>query len=520
MNSYSIKIRHIMPLFFYVTIGTIVGLALTRYLFALQFEILDFKKEVWEIWIPLALPWIPITIWLRPKFRILVFKNYTDNRQFIFQLLAWGAIAGSSVISQMYLTTATGKLQEIADIIEVDKKEQARYYRINSFQTLPNYGAMYADFRSSGKHNQYFDMRLYFVCPIVKDSLSQHPHEFKYWYGVSFKRQISNRLSGEEKEKEYDAFHSECIAKMNDYPFHNLTYFESLPNTDDRDNYLKAVANRTKQENAGVAILEPKHEPFENRNGNKLAWIFGSYFICLTIFLLMLLWPHVSKRELARQLAGKKPKEDDIINMLKFLIPKKPHLVTSIVLDLNILVFLAMMFAGVHIIHPNGQELLEWGANRRIDTTSGDWWRLLTSMFLHGGIMHLFLNIYGLVLASIFVEPILGSARYAVLYFVSGITGSIASIMWYENTVSVGASGAIFGLFGAILAVTLTGVFAKESKKLVLILFGPFVLISLLAGLAGGIDNAAHLGGLISGAITGLIIFSTMKSKLQQDTTW
>jgi rhomboid protease GluP len=132
--------------------------------------------------------------------------------------------------------------------------------------------------------------------------------------------------------------------------------------------------------------------------------------------------------------------------------------------------------------------------------------------------MHLFLNIYGLVLASIFIEPILGSVRYAIIYFTSGIIGSIASICWHENTVSGGASGAIFGLCGAVLALALTGIFAKEGKRSILILFGPYVLINLLMGLVGGIDNAAHLGGLISGAVVALIIYMVLKVKSGEDT--
>lgn len=518
MNVYLTKIRHIMPVFLYVTIGTLLALALIRYFLAIQIELLDFKKEVWEIWIPLALPWVPITIWLRPRFRILTFRKESDRKQFLFQLLSWLMMAAPLVISQMYLTTATGTLQNVVDIEELDIKDPTRYYQVNTFQTLTSYGASYADVRASGKHNQYLNIHIYFVCPIVRDTVAAKPASFKYWYGVSFKKQISNRLSIEEKEKEYDAFYRESIQKMNRYAFHDLTYFERLPNTEDRDGYLKAVSARFKEQ-IGAVILEPKHEPFESRNGNKLKWIFGSYFIGTVIFLLVLTWPGVSQQELKRQLAGKKPKEDDVVDMLKFLIPRQPHFVTSIILDINILVFLVMLFSGVHIISPNGLELLEWGANRRSETTSGDWWRLLTSMFLHGGIMHLFLNIYGLVLASIFIEPLLGSVRYAMIYLIAGIAGSIASIWWYQNTISVGASGAIFGLCGAILALTLTGIFAKEGKKLILILFGPYVLISLLMGLAGGIDNAAHVGGLITGAIVALIIYLTSKPKMNEDTS-
>ncbi|MEJ1242476.1 rhomboid family intramembrane serine protease [Chryseolinea sp. T2] len=357
---------------------------------------------------------------------------------------------------------------------------------------------------------------MYFACPIVNDSLDDQRDSFKYWYGVSFKKQIGNRLSADQKEREYQAFFAECIDKMNRFVFHDLTYFERLPNSEDRDGFLKAVGTRNGTHIKAV-ILEPKHEAFEVRSGKMLQWIFGSYLIGTSLFLLILVSGRVSKRELARQRAGKRPKEDDVVNMFKFLIPKQPHLVTSVVLDINIIVFLLMVFSGVHIISPNGLELLEWGANRRAETTSGDWWRLLSSMFLHGGLMHLALNIYGLYLASIFIEPMLGPVRYALIYFISGIAGSIASICWYENTISVGASGAIFGLCGAILAVTLTGLLAKEGKKLILILFGPYVFINLLMGLTGGIDNAAHLGGLVSGVNVGLIIYTTMKPEIRDD---
>jgi rhomboid protease GluP len=507
-----------MPTFFYATLGTLIALAFIRYFLAIEIELLDVKLEVWEIWIPMVLPWIPITIWLRPKFRILTFRKESDRKQFLFQFMTWMIMGASLVISQMYITTASGTLQPVVDIEELDQKDPTRYYEISSFQILAAFGTSSNDVRASGKHNQHLNINIYFAFPIVKDTHTDQTTSFKYWYGVSFKKQISNRLSMDEKEREYNTFFSECINKINGYPFHDLTYFERLPNTDDRDGYLKAVATRAEVHNEPV-ILEPKHEPFENRSGNKFQWIFGSYLIGTVVFLLVLAWPRVSKLELKRQLEGKKPKEDDVVDMFKFLIPKQPHVVTSIILDLNILTFLLMLFAGVHIMSPNGLELLEWGANRRTETISGDWWRLITSMFLHGGIMHLLLNIYGLVLASIFIEPVLGPVRYAIIYFISGIVGSIASISWYENTVSVGASGAIFGLCGAVLALTLAGLFAKEGKKLILMLFGPYVLINLLMGLAGGIDNAAHLGGLFTGAIVALIIYVTWKPKLIEDTS-
>lgn len=121
--------------------------------------------------------------------------------------------------------------------------------------------------------------------------------------------------------------------------------------------------------------------------------------------------------------------------------------------------------------------------------------------------MHLFFNIYGLVIAAILVEPILGRKNYFILYLLSGLCGSIASICWYPNTISVGASGAIFGLYGAIFGLLTTDAFPNEEKKGVLTMIGIYVIINLLWGLTGGIDNAAHIGGLLSGAIIGIILY-------------
>ena len=176
-----------------------------------------------------------------------------------------------------------------------------------------------------------------------------------------------------------------------------------------------------------------------------------------------------------------------------------------------------MVFSGIDIISPNGKELLEWGANRRAETTNGNWWRLLTSMFLHGGIMHLLLNIYGLVLVALFLEPKLGRKNYTILYILSGVCGSLASIWWYPNTVSAGASGAIFGLYGAILGLLLTNAFPKDGKKGILIMIGVYVLINLVWGLTGGIDNAAHIGGLLSGAILGIILYKLSDNKTENN---
>lgn len=508
MDNYLEKLKHILPTFLAVTLGTIFGTALVRWGLSIQLELIDIKLEIWEIWLPLILPWLPMTFWLRQKLRILTFKGDNDYGRLFFQFIGWGTMTSAMIISQTYLTKATGDLVTLKRPSEIEQVDKARYYRIAEFDVLPMYGTSFTDFRASGKYNQHLNFNTYFACPIVDDSSSLPNSLPKYWYGVSFKEQISNKISTAEKEKRYDDFYQECLKKMNSYKYHEFEYLERLTNSEARDGFYNSIKTRISDESqTEFIILQPQHEPLNKRAGNKVAWTFGSFSIGLSIFLFSLIWPGYSKSEHRRQLQGKSKTEDDIVEMLKFLIPKGEHFATSVILDINILVFILMTIFGVHILYPNSLELLEWGANRRRETMGGDWWRLFSSMFVHGGFMHLILNIYGLWLAAIFVEPILGRKKYFILYGVSGVCGSIASIWWYENTISVGASGAIFGLYGAILGLLLTNAFPKEGKRGILTMIGVYVVINLLWGLTGGIDNAAHIGGLLSGTLTGLILY-------------
>lgn len=508
MEIYTKKLQYILPTFFKVVIGTVLGISLIRWIFIVQFSIFDFKEEIWTIWIPLIFPWIPITIWLRPRFRVLTFKKENDNRRLFFQFISWIIMGVMVFISQAYITTATGNLAHLKVASEISSVKKERFYKIEKFSVLSYYEASHTDFRTSGRYNEDLNFALYFVYPIVNDTSSSIGKIKKLWYGVNFKDQISNRLSNAEKEERYNKFYENSLNEMKNYDFQNLNYFENKPNSKDRANFLKAIASRINEPlDDSYIILQPKKNNYEERNGNKLLWTFGSFGIGLTLFMILLIWPGFNENERKKFLSGKKPKQDDLVDMFNFLIPKEPHFVTSIILDLNILVYLLMIFSGVHLISPNGLELLEWGANRRFETLNGDWWRLLSSMFLHGGIMHLILNIYGLVIAAIFIEPLLGRIKFAILYVLSGLCASLSSIWWYSNTISVGASGAIFGLCGGVLGLFLINAYPKESKSLFGLL-GVFAGINLLIGLvAGGIDNAAHIGGLLSGAIIGILLY-------------
>src|ERR1017187_1731001 len=123
---------------------------------------------------------------------------------------------------------------------------------------------------------------------------------------------------------------------------------------------------------------------------------------------------------------------------------------TQIIFGANVAVFLATAYASSSVMDFPG-DVLYWGANYGPYTLSGQWWRLVTYMFLHGGLMHIAFNMWCLWDLGALCESLYGRWTYAAIYLITGFAGGLASVGWNPGTLSVGASGAIFGLAGALI---------------------------------------------------------------------
>lgn len=200
---------------------------------------------------------------------------------------------------------------------------------------------------------------------------------------------------------------------------------------------------------------------------------------------------------------------------LSLFIPREGYFITPIIVLLNLLIFVLMLLSGVGILLPSVESLVQWGANFRPVTLDGGWWRLLTSCFIHIGILHLLLNMYALIYIGILLEPLLGRTRFLAAYIITGITASAASLWWNEMTVSAGASGAIFGMYGIFLSMLTTNLIEKSARKALMTSIGIFVVFNLMNGVQGGIDNAAHIGGLLSGCLIGYLLYPGLRNKSQ-----
>ena len=430
-------------------------------------------------------------------------------------MLVWLCIGLTGVFFQLYYTKAAYPLVYASDILDFETSERSRFYQIKWYRLVGSKATNHVDVRPSDKGRK-LRLSLYTAVPFDKGQAGESSQ--RYWFGFLHSKTINNRLSRAEKNELLKAFLEDSWAKVGHYDFSKIDYLEKLSNSADRDLFLNAIA-KSKGENfdtSEIVILTPRLEPFTQITGDRFYWGSLTLGIGTAMFMLILLFPPLSTSRVTQFAKGKLRLNNPVKEALIFLLPDKLRLVGPLIMCLNILAYLTLCLAGVDPIYPNSAELLSWGANRRLETIGNqEWWRLVTSMFLHGGIMHLLLNIYGLALASLFIEPMLGKLRVAVLYLSAGIIGSLASVFWYENTISVGASGAIFGLFGGILVLTATSTMKRHEKKTIYLLFLPYIGISLLMGLAGGIDNAAHIGGLLSGVMISLVLHFSSKLKSQ-----
>jgi rhomboid protease GluP len=210
--------------------------------------------------------------------------------------------------------------------------------------------------------------------------------------------------------------------------------------------------------------------------------------------------------------------KNKIKNVLFLFFPQKGYTVTPIIVFFNILYYVAIFLFSVVFIASlslkNGsashddyiEEInrlsLNFGVNQRNLVLSGQYWRLISHQFIHGSISHLFFNMYALVYLGLMIENKLGWKKYLFVYLVSGICGGLVSLIFHQEGVMMGASGAIMGLYGAFIALLINKSFERKATRALL---ASTLIVSLLVLVNGAfgkrVDNAAHIGGFVSGFI-------------------
>lgn len=183
----------------------------------------------------------------------------------------------------------------------------------------------------------------------------------------------------------------------------------------------------------------------------------------------------------------------------------KHMMLTNILIAINLLVFLISAWISKNIFNIDIDTLIIMGAKVNSLIDKGQVWRLITCAFLHGGLVHIFFNMYALKILGPEIQYVYGKIKYLTIYLLSAIAASIFSYIFGPQSVSVGASGAIFGLFGAMLIFGIKH--RKQIGKAYMMNILQVIFVNVVIGIStSNIDNAAHFGGLIIGALIALLL--------------
>ncbi len=518
-SDYGRKFDHLAPAFLGVAALSATVPLLLRLVDRRLLASVNLSDGFYEAVLPLVVAGVGVWFWLGRRARILVFRKrasdpetsgseadstaYADDRpRDGFLMVGWLVIMAPAVLLVMIVPRALEPLHVVWSVAGIDPAKPARYYKVSEILPDHRVGGAARELERSGNRGQEFRVTFYFVTPLSlpdPDDAAGHP----YWFGHEFSRTVSSRHSGKEFEEELDRFFRQSIETIEDYDYDEVWFLEVVQESDQLDGYRRAAMLAGHQSDTPLVVFVADDSEYENRIRGTTMFLALSVILGWSVWFGLLALPGLDSTELERQRTGGPdphaiPWHESFLAVL--FVPRPDHWVLPGLMLVITCIYLLMVFSGVDWLNPMASDLLAWGANRRAEVMGGEWWRLITSIFVHSGAKHLVLNAFGLLLAGLFVESLFGRAMLLALFLLSGVCGSAMSVLWHENATSVGASGGIFGLFGALMALSLRRVVGWREFLWVHLYVG----FNLLLGLFPGIDNAAHIGGLACGLVMGL----------------
>lgn len=510
------KLLKIYLPFVAISFGFVGIYTILHWCIIIKLDLIQPKETIINIGIPFVISGFLVLFHYRKRIKLLKLGEKSID---FFTFISWIFITVPVIIAQFYLENQLGKLTRIEKPSQLNFKDQTLFYSIDNALALNNLGGLYVTKTKGDRYGNEILITCYFACPLVDNVPSDHYEagKLKIWIGVTFAEKFSNRVFYDKEEQELviDRFIKSCIPKYENYKYQTY-YLRNLKYSDSRDVFYSAIEKTNiKLDKKELIILKEEKGIYETRAGNSHNWLIVSLISANLIWFLFIFFPNLNKDEL-RKFGTAKEKDKTRKGHLEILMlftPSKNYWATPIILDLNILLFVIMIFSGVGIIEPQGNELLQWGANFKQFTFHGQWWRLLTSVFVHAGLIHLTNNMLALFFIGPFLELSIGSKKFMIIYLLTGIIASITSLLFNDSTISVGASGAIFGMYGLTASLMLLKYLDKNLTKMLWISIALFIGLNLIMGLRSGIDMAAHLGGLISGFIIGISYFPLKKQK-------
>jgi rhomboid protease GluP len=451
-------------------------------------DLLPLDEDVAAIWLPLAAALVLVGLLISPRLHLLAL-NEKRNIPALYLLVALLAVAGPAILAQKYVQATRGATVTVADAAAI--APGARYYVVRSLCVDKARAVAHTRVAVSGDHDEYLDVDLYAAVPLCGSPA---------WLGLIYHTRIDHKLADAKQDALYRDFLKDSQRSLDGTDPAAWRTLERVGVNADLRGFQKALKENHVAAPASM-FLAPHTEPLAPRGENFLGGAVIVFAAGTLVWLAMVLVaPLVPPAE-------RKPSPPGWAAAL--VVPHRESFGLPILLDINLLVYLAMVLSGLGFMDFELDDLIAWGASSAALDHDIGVVRMITATFVHAGFFHILGNLYALLIAALFLTPVARNTRLIACYLVCGLGGSLMSVTVHPQIVSVGASGAIFGLFGVLLTlIALRDAKMVPLTRVVLVNVGIFLVFNLVYGaMTPDVDNFAHIGGFLAGIPCGLVLY-------------
>jgi membrane associated rhomboid family serine protease len=503
MKVLALKLRYLYAPFLIVVAGFVAVYSLLAWALVYRTGLLNLDEELVTWWLPFGLAWIPAWLWIWPRIKVLKLETKKGKLHELYLWVAAAAMIWPTVQAQMYLSKMTGTTIRLSEVADISSRTSSKYYTVERpclrrEESRTHFAA------ELGRRQENVNYTISVAVPFCGKSGAPPGTVPPAWLALTFTTWTKSSNADGVKEATARRFAEESEATFKRLDLGGFKYLESLGPGDKRRGFETAIRKAYPEARVPV-LLVPHMGALEERAGTEGDWALGAFGSMATLWLLMLLVPdiHVDRLRLVRD--GARAGRAGENGWRSFLTFGRSAFGTTMLAAVIVVVFLAMVFAGLGVVGFHFEDLVGWGALSRPLLRGAGLLRLVTYQFVHGGLMHIVNNLYGLFFAGLMLESVIGGRRLLVAYLSAGVFGGVASVLVHPATVTVGASGSIFGLFGVLFGLLLVkDERVAPARNFLLINAGIYVGLNLLLGaVMPGVDNAAHVGGLLAGLLMG-----------------
>ena len=284
------KLKLIYLPFIVMTVIFVVAYTFINWFFFVRTNNYPVRKDLLNFWYPMALSWIPILIWLRPRIKLLKLRGANGHLHFIYLFTAALAIGIPTVNAQTYMRKAAGKMTNLETINQINNSKPTKYYTLKNYYIDTTNVEMHSSVYLN-KNKKSLNMQIFYVLPIFERAADTAKPNCLAWMGVKYYDRISNGFKPHQKKRKYYEFASKSQKEFDKKNFLAFQYLKRVESAEEILEFKKTIDKSPKASSTKTPVFLAVNQPFEDRTEDTLAWFIGACVVSSGIWLIMVTTP-------------------------------------------------------------------------------------------------------------------------------------------------------------------------------------------------------------------------------------